>query len=143
MKLFITMLLALSGYLHADTITGWEIVGNNSTDKAIYQMKSTVEHYPYALLVNSNVSEEQITGKIIAVYKGELNLSRDIQCEAPKNLFEVQEQNNEYLSEMFVLCKSVTVDNNGIYVLRDTIVIPRTRTPFLPEIALRRALQLP
>lgn len=106
-------------------------------------MKSTVEHYPYALLVNSNVSEEQITGKIIAVYKGELNLSRDIQCEAPKNLFEVQEQNNEYLSEMFVLCKSVTVDNNGIYVLRDTIVIPRTRTPFLPEIALRRALQLP
>lgn len=136
------MLLALSGYLHADIITGWEIVGNNSTDGAIYQMKCTAENYPYAMLVNSNASEEQITGKIIAVYRGELNQSRNIRCETPKNLFKVQEQNNEYLSEMFVLCKSVTIDNEGIYVLRDIVVIPRTRTPFLPEIALRRVLQL-
>lgn len=141
MKNHIAMFLVLSGYLHAGVITGWEIVGQKTTDAAVSKMEQTIKEYPYVMLINSDTSGEQITGKIIAAYRGELNQGQDVQCKAPKNLYRVQVQNNEYLSEMFVLCKSVTIDNEGTYVLNNAIVIPRTRSPFLPEVALRLALR--
>lgn len=143
MKTSIVLFLVLSGYLHADAITGWEIVEQKTTDAAVCKMERTIKEYPYIMLINSGTSGEQITGKIISVYRGELNQGQHIRCEAPKNLYKVQERYNEYTSEMFVLCKSATIDNEGIYVLNDVLVIPRTHTPFLPEVALRIALRLP
>ena len=142
-KFFLMTAVALCGYLHADSITGWEIVGDAcSTDGAVYEMKRTVQDYPYVMLTTAHTTENQITGTIKTVYKGELSQSNKIKCDAPQNLFKVQVENIEYLPEMFVLCKSVTMDTDGIYVLHDAIVIPRTSTPFLPEVALRIVLKL-
>ena len=140
-KYFWMTAIALCGSLHADSITGWETVGDaRSTDGAVYEMKRTVQDYPYVMLLTARASENQITGTIKTVYKGELRQSTEINCDAPQNLFQVQEEGREYLPEMFVLCKSVTIDRDGKYLLHDAIIIPRTRAPFLPEVALKIAL---
>lgn len=144
MKISLAIFLALSGYLHADAMTGWEIVENaKSVDAAIGRMENTVKGHPYVMLIHSDSAEEHITGTIIAAYRGEFHQGQQIRCEAPQDLYKVQEPHNEYTSEMFVLCQSVTRDDEGTYVLHDVIVIPKTRYPFLPEVALRIALRLP
>lgn len=144
MKMSIAMLLALSGSLYADAITGWEIVEKaKSVDAAISIMEDTVKGHPYVMLIHSDSSEEHITGTVIAAYRGEFHQGQQIRCEAPKNLYKVQEPYNEYTSEMYVLCQSVTRDDEGTCVLHDVIVIPKTRYPFLPEVALRIALRRP
>lgn len=142
-KRFILLLLAGCSCMYANSITGWDIIGDyRGSDAAVYAMQCAVHEYPNVLLANTNVCNGKITGIIKKVYKGKLNQGGNMSCHAPANLYPVQESNNKCLSEMFILCKSSTATDSGTHILEDCVVIPRNQTPLVPEVALRIALSM-
>ena len=141
MKTLLTLFMSsLSFAAIGDTITGWDVVGDDGTDASIFQMCRRVDEKPCVVLAIYTIDNGRIKGTIVSSFKGELNINDRVMCELPPNLHPVKERYNEPLSEMYILAGSIREVRSGEYVLDDCIVVPRTKTPFLPEVALRLAL---